>query len=60
MIHVQVSRHPCQCGAAPTTASIPVTLGLTPAEYGDHNIRIDAGQVERDAVATLACKRCEL
>ncbi len=59
-IHVEVSRDPCSCGAAPSKATVPVKVSFTPAGFLDYTLRLDVGRVERDATAALACKRCEL
>ena len=69
VIQVEVSREPCNCGAGPVKATVPVTVGMTPTRIDNvmttglmFNVQlaIDSTQVERDAVKALACKRCEL
>lgn len=64
-IQIDVSREPCQCGAGPVTATVPVTLTMEPAPASTldrlvFNLAIDATQAQRDTVKVLACKRCEL
>lgn len=63
-IQVEVSREPCQCGTAPTRATIPVALSLSSGRMFPTglvcDLAIDVEHAERDAVKALACKRCEL
>lgn len=70
-LDVEINRDPCACGAAPTSAIVPIRLTAeadrrlqsdreSPQGQFTWVMEIDTMLAEREIMRRLACKRCEL